>query len=103
MTTTIMADTVFKVYADEAAKLGRAHGLRDRADYVKEYGYGPEEAQEKDCLHDLPNPLSGEWVGDLTPGELMYRLGLVEVDEDDEDALCDIFEEAHSTALFGLN
>lgn len=97
----LLTDVQFKRYADEAAKLGRVRGLNDRAAYVAEWGHGPEDAQSEECLHDLPSPLSGEWVGDLTPGEMLYRIGLDEVDPDDADALCDVFEEAHNAALFG--
>ena len=103
MQTTTMTDTVFKGYADKAEELGREHGLKDRAAYVKDWGHGPEDAQAEDCLHDLPSPLSGEWFGDLTPNELLYQLGLREVAPEDADALCDTFEDAHNAALFGDN
>ena len=103
MQTTTMTDKVFKNYADEAAKLGRVHGLKDRAAYVEDWGHGPEDAQAEDCLHDLPSPLSGEWAGDLTPNELLYTLGLREVHPEDTDELCGIFEDAHNAALFGDN
>ena len=103
LTMTTMTDKVFEGYADKARTMGRVHGLKDRAAYIQDWGHGPEEAQSEDCLHDLPSPLSGEWFGDLTPGELLYQLGLTEVHPEDADALCDTFEDAHNAALFGDN
>lgn len=92
-----MTDSQFKTHESEARRLGYVHGLRDRADMIEELGHGQEVGDD----YDIPGPLSGEWASDLTPSELMYRLGLADVDPDDVDALCEAFESAHTAALFG--
>lgn len=94
-----MTDSQFKAHEVEARRLGYVHGLRGRADMIEELGHAPDTEGD----YCVPGPLSGEWASDLTPSELMHRLGLADVDPDDVDALCEAFESAHTAALFGSN